>query len=240
MNLPQKSKHQKFEAQDLKRSQINAAKYNPRIITDGASKRLRKKLKDVGLLTPLVWNKRTQNLVSGHQRLSQLDFLEGYPKKKSDYILTIAVVDLDEKTEKEMVVFFNNPSSQGEWDISKLAVLNLDDKVSFEAMGFVATDIDFLFEGDERFAKSFEDSEGIKKDKKTLEEIKQVRKENEEKMAEADNANFYFVVVCEDEEEKNSLLKLVGSAPSEDYISADLIKQAIQRGGFTKTLKNAA
>src|SRR3990172_352763 len=159
MNLPQKSKYQRFFVRDILRSKINAATYNPRMITDGAGKRLKKKIKEVGLLTTLVWNEQTSNLVSGHQRLAQLDALEGYPKKKPDYILSIAVVGLDLKTEKEMVVFFNNPSSQGEWDIEKLAVLNLGDGLSFEDMGFVPTDVDFLFQGDDRFAKTFEDTE---------------------------------------------------------------------------------
>lgn len=67
---------------------------NPRTISDDARRKLRDNLKRVGLLQPLVWNRRSGNLVSGHQRLSQMDDLMG----TANYHLTVAVVDLDDKT----------------------------------------------------------------------------------------------------------------------------------------------
>lgn len=45
-----------------------------------------------------------------------LDALE----KSSDYVLTVAAVDLDLKTEKEQNIFLNNVASQGDWDLEKL------------------------------------------------------------------------------------------------------------------------
>ena len=96
-----RTRFQAFEAQELLRSQIQNAPYNPRRI--GAKERgeLKKKLRQVGLVETLVWNKRSGNLVSGHQRLSILDDLEG----GRDYSLTMAVVDFDDITEKEINVF---------------------------------------------------------------------------------------------------------------------------------------
>lgn len=41
---------------------------------------------------PLVWNRRTGILVSGHQRLKALDALEG----TEDYELTVSVIDVDD------------------------------------------------------------------------------------------------------------------------------------------------
>jgi hypothetical protein len=113
------TKYQKFEAKDILRSQIRNAPYNPRIIDDAERKRLKRNLKKVGLLTTLVWNQRTGNLVSGHQRIALLDDLEG----GKDYSITMAVVDLDEKTEREQNIFMNSTSAQGRFDFDKLNLM---------------------------------------------------------------------------------------------------------------------
>ena len=70
------SRFQKFESQDIGREQIQNAPYNPRYIDTAARNKLKEKIKKVGLVETLVWNKQTGNLVSGHQRLSILDELE--------------------------------------------------------------------------------------------------------------------------------------------------------------------
>ena len=72
------SKFQKFEMATINRAEIKNAAYNPRTITDEARKRLKHTLKDkqIGLVQPLIWNKRNGNLVGGHQRLSIIDDLE--------------------------------------------------------------------------------------------------------------------------------------------------------------------
>ena len=88
---------QKFKIKRIHREQLKEAEYNPRFIDGEAKKRLSKNIKNVGLLETLVWNERTGNLISGHQRLSILDKIE----KGTDYYLDVAVVDLDEVSEKE-------------------------------------------------------------------------------------------------------------------------------------------
>ena len=76
-----KSKYQAYETETIKRSDIKNAPYNPRIMDESAKKRLRKNIAKHGLVAALTWNKRTGNLVGGHQRLEQLDGLE----KNKDY-----------------------------------------------------------------------------------------------------------------------------------------------------------
>ena len=71
-----KSKYQAYETETISRDQIKNAPYNPRIMDDGAKKRLKKNIARHGLVSALTWNKRTGNLVGGHQRLEQLDALE--------------------------------------------------------------------------------------------------------------------------------------------------------------------
>lgn len=134
-----KTGFEKYDIIEIKRSQVKNAKYNPRKITDEARQKLRENIKRVGLLTPIVWNKRTGNIVSGHQRISALDSLE----KNKDYSLRVACVDLDEKTEREQNVFFNNPEAQGEFDLEKLETMFKDEdcKLNIDATGYDIADI---------------------------------------------------------------------------------------------------
>jgi hypothetical protein len=81
---------QKFVSARIHRKQIKNAPYNPRQIDDHARKKLKENIKKKGLLDALVWNKRTGNLVSGHQRISILDDIAGTDK----YLLDVSVVDL--------------------------------------------------------------------------------------------------------------------------------------------------
>lgn len=134
-----RSKYQKFEALEIARADIKNAPYNPRTITDKARKMLRKNIKSKGLLETLVWNKRTGNLVSGHQRISILDDLEG----NSDYTLTVAVVDLDEKAEVEQNIFFNSTTPQGVFDLDALQDM-IDGGLDWDAAGFDAYDLNII------------------------------------------------------------------------------------------------
>ena len=151
-----KSKYQSYETQVISRDQIKNADYNPRIMDESAKKRLRANLAKHGLVSALTWNKRTGNLVGGHQRLEQLDALE----KSKDYELTVCVVDVDPREEAALNVQLNNPSMQGEWDLDKLA--NMAEEFDLDLstdMGFTESDIDFMFEGDDRFSQLFQTKE---------------------------------------------------------------------------------
>ncbi|MDR2445000.1 MAG: hypothetical protein LBD44_03590 [Spirochaetaceae bacterium] len=132
------SKTERFEIHEIHRGQIKNAPYNPRKITREAREKLRKGLEAHGLVSPLTWNKRTGNLVSGHQRLSQIDLIEG----SQDYTLQTAVIDVDEKQEKEINVLLNNKAAQGDFDIDRLA--DLMDDIDYSNAGFDADDIDGL------------------------------------------------------------------------------------------------
>lgn len=106
------SKYQKFEAKTINRSEIKNADYNPRRIGEAEAKLLKKSLKTHGLVDTLIFNKQTGNLVGGHQRLAQLDSLEN----GTDYALTVSVIDVPLKKEKEINLMLNNPNAQGEYD----------------------------------------------------------------------------------------------------------------------------
>lgn len=69
------------EVKKIPRNQIKKADYNPRLIDENSLKKLTKDIRQHGLVTPLVWNKRTGVLVSGHQRLAAMDKIH----RKKDY-----------------------------------------------------------------------------------------------------------------------------------------------------------
>jgi hypothetical protein len=116
------TKHEHFKIEQIHRSEIHGAPYNPRKINDYQKQGLKRNLKKVGLLQPIIWNRVTGNIVSGHQRIAIIDQLE----KTEDYYLTVAVVELDEKTEKEQNIFMNATTFTGEFDFDLLAEMMPD------------------------------------------------------------------------------------------------------------------
>lgn len=216
------TKFQKFETVKIHRSKLLNAPYNPRIMDDNALKRLKKVIKKVGLIEPPVWNKRSGNLIGGHQRLRVLDSLN----KSEDYYLTVSVVDFDDKAEVEANIALNNPSIQGEFDIDALDTLRTDFDLDFKDIGFTDSDLDLLFDGE--VAQLLEDTPGVKKAKDTLTEIKDIRKQATEKFKENNSGDFFFVVVCESQEDKENLMKNLKVPKWETYIGAHSVRSALK------------
>ena len=214
------SKFQRFDTKTINRSQIKNADYNPRIMDNEAKKRLKKNIRQHGLVSALTWNERTGNLVGGHQRLEQLDALE----KNGDYDLVVCVVDVDEREEARLNVLLNNPSMQGDWDLDKLAGMTEDFDLSFDEMGFTPLDVDFLFDGDERFTNLFdtEEAEGIKDN---INQVREAREKGVEILKDKNSINWYVVVVFEDEEEKRGFMKSISVPMYEEYITKDMLER---------------
>ena len=121
---------------------LNPAKYNPRKDLkpgDPEYEKLKKSMETFGYVEPIVWNRRTGNIVSGHQRLK---ILEHQGQREIETV----VVDLDEQQEKALNITLNKVS--GEWDLPKLADLisELDDGIfDISITGFDAAEIEHLF-----------------------------------------------------------------------------------------------
>lgn len=220
---------QKFEMVTLKRSDIKEHPQNPRDISESAKKKLKGKMQEVGLLQPLIVNKRTMYLLGGHQRLATMDKLERYSEGKNDYEFDVAMVDIDEAQELEMLVFLNNPSSQGTWNLDLLAKINLEMGVNFENMGFDAIDVNMMFDGDNRFAEMFPDAPEVKEAKDALNEIKEHRKESTERMKEDQKIDEFAYFVFADKEEKAKVMKLLKVPQHEKYISGGLLLAHLQK-----------
>lgn len=118
---------------------INPAPYNPRkdlTPDDPEYQKIRRSIEEFGYVDPLVWNKRTGNLVGGHQRLKVLKEL-GYQE------VECSVVDLDPSREKALNIALNK--IEGEWDLPKLKDLleELDTgELDIEITGFDLDEIE--------------------------------------------------------------------------------------------------
>lgn len=140
---------------ELKRSAIRFASYNPRKISEESRKTLKRGIKKFGLVGGIVVNKRTGfTVVSGHQRLSVMDELQKYnpDTKENDYRIRVDVVDMDEKSEKELNILANNPNAQGTWDYDALRELVPD--IDYKDAGLTDADLnmigcDFLLQTEE-------------------------------------------------------------------------------------------
>ena len=140
---------------ELKRSAIRFASYNPRKISEESRKTLKRGIKKFGLVGGIVVNKRTGfTVVSGHQRLSVMDELQKYNSdtKENDYRIRVDVVDMDEKSEKELNILANNPNAQGSWDYDALRELVPD--IDYKDAGLTEADLnmigcDFLLQTEE-------------------------------------------------------------------------------------------
>lgn len=128
---------------------MDRAAYNPRIDLipgDTEYENLRRSITTYGMLIPVIWNKRTNRVVGGHQRLT---VLENEGETETD----VSVVDLDETQEKQLNVALNKV--EGGWDEEKLAELLMELGEDATLTGFtqqeidsLTNDIDSLIDGD--------------------------------------------------------------------------------------------
>lgn len=130
-------------------SDLDRAAYNPRIDLipgDMEYENLRRSISTYGMLIPVVWNKRTNRVVGGHQRLTVLE-------NEGETEVDVSVVDLNEMEERQLNVALNK--IEGGWDEEKLADLLAelgDDAVltgfTQQEIDSLTNDIDSLIDGD--------------------------------------------------------------------------------------------
>lgn len=117
---------------------MNRAAYNPRVDLqpeDEEYQAIERSLKRHGLVQPIVWNRRTNTVVSGHQRLTVLE-------AQGETEVTVSVVDLDDIQEKELNVALNKIT--GEWDDDKLSVILNELGEEATDTGFTLPEVDVL------------------------------------------------------------------------------------------------
>ena len=103
-----------MDIQKIPINKLNPAKYNPRKDLhpgDPEYEKLKKSILEFDYIDPIIWNKRTGNVVGGHQRLKIL-------KELGRTEIEVSVVDLDETKEKALNLALNKTG--GDWDLPLL------------------------------------------------------------------------------------------------------------------------
>lgn len=223
---PQVSKFQRFTIERVHRSQLKEAPYNPRVMDEHGHKLLNRSLKRSGLVETIVWNRRTGYVVGGHQRLAELDKLEG----SKDYYLDVAVIDVSEKEEREINIKLNNPNMMGEYRLDKLAELFIKDGVDFGATGFSNLDIKLNFDTPTANAILGEDREEepeVVSDIEKINEIKDRRKTSKERANLKNTAEFFKVVVFDSMESMDEFCNALGFDVEPRHIDGEVLKSRL-------------
>lgn len=232
------TKYQKYETVTIPRGQINFAYYNPRKISDENKKNFRDVIKEVGIIEPVIWNKRTGNLVGGHQRLSVLDGLH----RNINYSLTVAEIDVDEETEAKINIILNNPNLQGEWDAAKLAeIKEIYPQISFlKDLKFNQIDLQYFQhnEGVKFFDMSEQAGELSKISEKNYDKINEARKQHRERMKQMDSNSdgaqwtehndFNITFVFNSNKDKQDFLERIGKSRNEKYLKYTVLYDLAQ------------
>lgn len=202
----------------LHRRDIQGAPYNPRTITDKERKKLLRNIKTRGLLNSLVWNRRSGNLVSGHQRLTILDALMG----TDDYTIPVDVVDLSDKEEREQNIFFNNAAAQGSFDLDKLEALFPE--VDIEETGFDLSDV-VEGMGEEALAGN---NEAMQKLADALRATQQAHEDIKKGSADREDNTFYRVLVFRGRKQADEYAEAVGE-PGAVFLRGDVSMELVQK-----------
>jgi len=106
-----------LQLERMRVADLEPASYNPREISDDALAGLGASVDRFGLVEPVVWNRRTGNVVGGHQRLK---VLHARGVEETD----VVVVDLPEGEEKALNVALNSGRIAGEWTPDAIGVVD--------------------------------------------------------------------------------------------------------------------
>jgi uncharacterized Fe-S cluster-containing radical SAM superfamily enzyme len=136
------------------------ADYNPRQDLqpgDPDYDALKKSIEEFGFVQNVVWNKQTERVVGGHQRIKVLKDL-GYKR------VMVSIVDIDENLEKALNVGLNN--IEGSWDMTKLQSL-LSELVStdidLDLTGFTDDEMESILQWDSPDFDDVPDDDGEEK-----------------------------------------------------------------------------
>jgi hypothetical protein len=107
-----------------KATQLKAASYNPRTITNQRLNKLQDSMTTFGDLSGIVFNVRTKTLISGHQRTATIDLKKAkiVQKPVQDEHGTVAVGYVEAQTKKGKIRI---PYRAVDWDLTKEKAANI-------------------------------------------------------------------------------------------------------------------
>jgi len=208
-----------METKKIKLSEVKPSEYNPRTISEKDYNNLKKSVKSFGILRPLVINKRTGNLISGHQLLKVLT------EEKIEETEAI-FLDLTEEQEKALNLAMNKISGEFEEDKLIEILQQIDEKNQdlLGSTGFNTEEINYLLglrekDKQQMFAKSQEDSFNLSN--KYGIKIGDIIKLDE------------HYIICGDSTDPQNLSKLIGDKKIDLVVTSPPYNLKIQYGKYT-------
>lgn len=129
-----------MQIEKMKLSDLRPAAYNPRIDLEPGMEefeKLKASIQEFGFVDPPIFNKKTGNLVGGHQRVAVAQYIGAYDE------IEVSIVDLSFEKERALNIALNKIS--GQWDNDKLtSILAELDTSSLELTGFSSFEIENL------------------------------------------------------------------------------------------------
>ena len=175
----------------IKITDIIPADYNPRLISESETNKLKNSLSTFGLVDPIVINLKNKHIIGGHQRFDVLIDQHLEDNKIFDELNLIKLGDIgwvftdtdlrieSEDHEKALNLALNKIS--GDWDYDKLTTLFSDLKMSnldVELTGFDDTEIEVLLD-DFEYNEIFDDIDaGVDEPDEELEVIQDNQKDH--------------------------------------------------------------
>lgn len=117
------------------------AEYNPRQITEANLIRLQQSIEEFGFVVPVVYNRLTERVISGHQRIRAAG-LAGVAQ------IPVTVIEMEEPQEKKLNLALNK--IEGRWDYQLLeetimGIMDSDPDLEITLTGFSQTDLAEIF-----------------------------------------------------------------------------------------------
>jgi len=162
-----------------KLSELKLAEYNPRTISKEAFKGLGASIEKFGMMVPIIWNKRTGNIVGGHQRYK-------YLMERGETETEVVEVDLDGNEEVALNITLNNQYIRGRFTNDVIQVL----KMCEDRLGNVFEEIKL-----DKLLKKMELGEEKIKSIKERENEEQPEEQVEEK-EEKSSKDFEAIITC--------------------------------------------
>lgn len=136
---------------------VKPAPYNPRTISEHQYNGLANSMDKFGDISGITWNRRTGNLITGHQRWNRLsrefddltlvlikdDLYAVESKSKGQTGFKMRVVDWDLATERAANITGNNHAIGGTWEKDSLKILLADIKQDSDSL-FSELNLDIL------------------------------------------------------------------------------------------------
>ena len=229
---------------ELKRSEIKPASYNPRTISEEGKKALKRSIKLYGVVGGIIINQTTGNtIVGGHQKVLVLDELNKYNEAthENDYTLRVELINVDEKTEKQLNITLNNPNVGGAWDFDALARLIPD--IDYKDAGLTEADLnmigcDYLLQTEEEdsMADAISDmmspvveQKEVEKAERTahMRDVKQQVKDKAQNQAE--NMNAYLMLSFDSFNAKAEFCERFGYDPYIKIIKGEVFDEQVER-----------